>query len=107
MSTIKITLGGSQYEITQLTLGQLRDLSIGVALPDVADPQETVKRSFDRAIAVIASALRVQYGMTVEKLLALPITGEELRNAHHEVLVFAGLTPATEAKAGEAQAGAA
>lgn len=106
MKTITITLGGSQYKISQLTLGQLRDLSIGVALPDIADEQEIVKRSFDRAVSVIVAALRVEHPeMTMEKLYTLPITGEELRNVHHEVLVFAGLEKEQpEAKEGEAQA---
>jgi hypothetical protein len=96
---LTITLAGVKYTIGQLTLGQLRDLSVGVTLPDAPDPQENVRRSFDRSVNVIATAVvAANPDLTLSKLYEMAITREEMRDATNEILKFAGLIPATAAK---------
>lgn len=109
MDSITITLGDKTYDIPQLNLGQLRDLAIGVTLPDVPDPQEAVRRSFDRAVAVISTALREEHPeMTPEQIYKTRgITNLQMRQANDAILTHSGLisAPATNgaaASSGEA-----
>lgn len=92
--SITITLAGKPYTVSQLTLGQLRDLSVGVTLPDTPDPQEVVRRSFERAASIIVTALRDSNpDLTVDSLYKLPITRDEMRAANDAILKFSGLIP--------------
>jgi hypothetical protein len=103
--SIFITLAGKPYKISQLTLGQLRSLSIGVSTPDtnVNDP---VGASFDRSVNIIVTALKAAHpDLTSERLFEMPISTVEMREAVSAILTFAGLLP-QEAKPGEADAGA-
>lgn len=95
MESIKITLAGNEYEIAQLTLRQLRDLSAAALSPDGENAQDTVRRSYDRTVATIAVALRVAHPqITADALLDLPgVTGSEMRAANDAVLRFSGLIP--------------
>jgi hypothetical protein len=103
MESLTITLAGKPYTVSQLTLGQLRDLSIGVTLPDTTEPQDVVRRSFDRAVAVISAALIGDHpDMTAEVLYTMRITRAEMRAANEAVLRFSGLLPAADAPSGEA-----
>lgn len=103
-----ITLGDKAYTIPQpLNLGQLRDLSIAVTLPELPDPQEVVRRSYERAIAAIAAALIEDYPeMTAAAIYKIRgITNKQMRAAYDAILEFSGLIPATvpaEAVPGEA-----
>lgn len=96
MESITITLGDKTYTVPQLTLGQLRDLAIGVTLPDVSDPQEAVRRSFDRAVNVISTALREENPeMTPEAIYKTRgITNAQMREANDAILQHSGLIPA-------------
>lgn len=108
---LTVKLAGKSFEVKPLTLAQLRELAIGVVEPDPADQQELVGRSFDRAVARIALALKTDHpDMTTEKLYAMSITRDELRAAADAVLQFSGLIPKPAAESppsGEAGAGAA
>lgn len=102
MDSITITLEGKPYTVSQLTLGQLRDLSIGITLPDTSDPQDVIRRSFDRAVAVISAALVGDHPeMTPEALYTMRISRAEMRAANEAVLRFSGLLPAADAPPGE------
>lgn len=103
--TISITLAGNTYVIPSLNLGQLRDLSIGISLPDEPDPQESVRRSYDRAVTIIATALRSgNPQLSVEALYKMTITRKEMRDAVDAILTFSGLI--AKPSSGEAVAGA-
>jgi hypothetical protein len=108
---IVVKLAGIEYTIAQLSLGQLRDLSVGVVLPDGGDPQDNVRRSFNRSVDVIAVALgEANPELTPAALYNMKITRQEMRDATDKILTFAGLIPATAAGSappGEAEAGAA
>jgi hypothetical protein len=100
MDSITVTLAGKGYIVKQLNLGQLRDLSIGVTLPDAEDPQETIGRSFDRAVSVIAAAIReMNPELNAQALYKMSITRNEMREATDLILKFAGLI--TETTPGE------
>ncbi len=112
MDPITIFLAGKPYTVRPLTLGQSRDLGIGVTLPDVTDPQDAVRRSFDRAVAVISVALSADYPEMPPKAIydmrsesGQTVTREEMRVANDTVLRLAGFI--AEPKPGEAEAGAA
>jgi hypothetical protein len=105
MTDITVTLAGTPYTIGQLTLGQLRDLSVGVVLPDGPDPQDTVRRSFDRSVSIIAVAVgEANPELTPAALYKMKITRAEMRDAFDAILRFAGMIPAGEAPPGEAGA---
>jgi hypothetical protein len=115
LEPITITLEGKKYTIGELNLGQLRDLSVGVTLPDASDPQENVRRSFDRSVNVIAIGVGdANPEITLAALYKMKITRVEMRDATDKILLFAGLIPASapaaangSAPPGEAGAGAA
>jgi hypothetical protein len=92
--SITITLEGKPYTIGQLNLGQLRDLSIGVTLPDSGDPQDNVRRTFDRSVGVIAVGVGAAHPtLTLAALYNMNITRNEMRDATNAILKFAGLLP--------------
>lgn len=107
--TLTITLANNQYTLPRLTLGQLRDLSIGVVMPDSPDPQETVRRSFDRSVSIIVTALSVSTpDMTHDALYAMSISRQEMVAASDAILKFSGLITAVgDTETGEDQAGTA
>jgi hypothetical protein len=96
MDSITITLGDKAYAVPQLNLGQLRDLAIGVTLPDVTDPQEAVRRSFDRAVNVISTGLREEHPeMTPEAIYKIRgLTSAQMREANDAILKHSGLISA-------------
>jgi hypothetical protein len=107
LEPITITLEGKKYTIGQLNLGQLRDLSVGVTLPDASDPQENVRRSFDRSVNVIAIAVGdANPDLNLAALYKMKISREEMHNATDEILRFAGLIPASAPAAGAANGSA-
>ena len=92
--TINITLDGKPYAVRKLTIRQQIALGVGVALPEVADPQENVQRAFDRNLSIILAALSVDHPeMTRDALLESRTTAEERRVAVDAILTFAGLIP--------------
>lgn len=92
MESIKITLGDKEFDVDQLTLGQMRDLSIGMVLPDATDPQEIVRRSYVRGINTIAVALRAKYpDMTIAAIEDMRITPQQMRDSTSAILKFSGL----------------
>jgi hypothetical protein len=103
-----ITLAGQPYTIQPLTIGQQRDLQIGVTIPPSDDPQENVRRAFDRNLAVILAALSDGYPqITRDALLQMRgSTPQERVAAVNAILEFAGLVARTETPPGEAAAGA-
>ena len=108
MDDTVITLAGKEYPIpTPLTLGQIIDLKIAVVRPTSPDPQEEMRRSYQRSIDIIAAALGGKYPeITTVSLPAMPISDDELTRACNIVLDISGLIPKKDAKSGEAQAGA-
>jgi hypothetical protein len=102
METLSITLGGQTYSINKLTIGQQMALGIGVALPESPDPQDNIRRAFERNLNIIVAALSKNHPtMTREWLLEnCTATGEERREAVDKILDFAGLIRA-EPKPGE------
>lgn len=105
-NSIVVTLAGTEYTIAQLNLGQLRDLAIGVVLPDATDPQVNVRLSFDRSVAVMVAALNeANPELTPAALYKLKMTRAEMLAATDAILMFAGLIPAAGAPpSGEAGA---
>lgn len=104
--SITVTLAGKPYTIGMLTIGQQRDLGIGVMLQDVKDdPQENMRRAFDRNLTILAAGLSMDHpDMTVATLLQMRgVTAQERVAAVNAILEFAGLIPA-EKKPGEAEA---
>ncbi len=112
-----IHLGGADYTIAPLTLGQMRALSIGLAetristpLPppppggDAAAPEltpaqarENEQMAWDRMISVVTVALsRSHPEMTQEALLETETTLAELGVAYRTIMQLAGLMEARE-----------
>jgi hypothetical protein len=110
MDSITVKLGDKDYTIGQLDLGQLRDMAIGVTLPDADDQQERVRRSYDRAVAVISAGLRRDHPeMTPQEIFKIRgLTNTQMREANDAILQYSGLVSVKTdgAPAGEA-AGAA
>lgn len=110
MDSITIHIGDQSYAVPQLNLGQLRDLAIGVTLPDVADPQEAVRRAYDRAVSVISTALREEHPeLTPDALYKIKgFSSAQMRAANDAILRHSGLIrttpgePAAEPPSGEA-----
>ena len=107
--SITVTLGGKQYRIQQLTIGQQRDLSIGVTLPQSPDPQENVRRAFERNLGIIVAALSKDHPeITMAALLEMRGSSPRERVlAVNTILEFAGLVREKDPKPGEEQAAAA
>jgi hypothetical protein len=95
--TITIALGGRDFTVRPLTIGQLRTIypaifqGAALGTPD----------GYDKAVRCIATALQADHPeVTPEALEALPTTIPELSAAFVAVMTLAGL------KMGEAKAGA-
>ena len=107
-TSVTLTLDSKDFLIAQpLTLGQLRDLGVGVATFPETDPQKEYLRLFNGALQLIAVALRVEHPtMTAQALEDSRATSEEMWAAMNDVLDFAGLAkktlPAGEKATGEA-----
>lgn len=94
MSTFEITLAGKPYTIQPLTLGQIEDLSVSVVLADSDDPQENIRRSYQRTIGTLVAALSADYPQLDAKALRnLRITKAELTAARDVILENSGLQP--------------
>src|SRR5260370_526771 len=61
LEPITITLADKSYAIQQLTIGQDCDLRVGVVLPQSDDPQENIRRAFERNVSIIVAALSADY----------------------------------------------
>jgi hypothetical protein len=111
LDPITITLAGNAYTIQQLTIGQQCDLGVGVVLPQSEDPQENVRRAFQRNMSIIAAALAEDHPtLTKDALFKMRITPQERIAAVDAILKFAGLVQTVkpgEAAEGEAPAAAA
>ena len=106
----EIVLAGKAYKITvPLTLGQLIDANVGLALPKHDDAQEEARRSYQRTLEVVSAALGHEHPeLTVEALRDL--RGASLREFNVAALLIfeeSGLIPAKDGRAGEATADAA
>ena len=122
MDKSTVILAGTQYQVAPLSLGQMRDLRIGLiekqpkelrpSLPQgggdtsgtpVFDSGEVAayqRAEWDQRLAVVSTALRrFNPDMTVEKLLESDATIEELAEAFVDVLKIAGLVK--DASSGE------
>lgn len=85
--SITITLGGQDYAIQPLTIGQLEDVTAAIVAPDTADPQKNARLGFERMIETIAAALKDDHpAVTVEAIRKMRITRRELMVAHAQVL---------------------
>lgn len=107
MADITITLAGKDYTVGELRLRALRDIHTAALIENMPeDPQEDVRRFYDRTAGVIAAALRCDHPeMTLDAVLDLAVTRDELIAANNRILQHAGLVPAGEAKPGEAGPG--
>ena len=106
----EIVLAGKAYKITvPLTLGQLIDANVGLALPRHDDAQEEARRSYQRTLEVVSAALRHEHPeLTVEALRDL--RGATLREFNVAALLIfqeSGLISAKDGSVGEAAAEAA
>src|SRR5258708_4426330 len=98
---ITITLAEKSYKIQQLTIGQDCDLRVGVVLPQSDDPQENIRRAFERNVSIIVAALSADYPeLTRDTLFKMRISPQERTAAVDAILEFAGFVPA-EKKPGE------
>src|SRR5579862_8676887 len=95
MPNLTITIAGQPFEVSQLTIRQLRDLRVGdTALGSVEDPKVFWGDLYDLCVRTIAIAVRETHpAVTEESLWKLPVTEDELAKARREILVFAGLRP--------------
>lgn len=111
MPTREIKLGDKTFTLTlPLTLGQLIDAHVGMALAASTDTQEEVRRSYKRVIDVIIAAAKPDHpDITADQLLAIRgVSIQEFNKAARVALEESGLSPRAEAEpAGEAQAEAA
>lgn len=118
MAKRKITLGDREFEFTvPLTLGQLMEANVGMALAPSADPQEELRRGWKRAMDVMLVALRPDYpNITAEELQGLRgVTLADFNGAARAALEESGLIQKQtddrvaegQPAAGEAQAEAA
>lgn len=97
METLKIKLAGTEYEIKELTLGQLEEIQDTLVK---ADPK-------DRSRKILAVALSDGYPDITSEMIGKMRLGSVHKVARvvDEVLKFAGYE-LKDAKPGEAQAGA-
>jgi hypothetical protein len=102
---ITITLAEKPYLIEQLTIGQLRDLHVGVLTPDSTDRQERSRLGFQRSLLTILAALKKSHPtLTLAELETWTISTDEMAAAVGAILVFSGLTVTPSASPGEASA---
>lgn len=111
MPTREIKLGDQTFSFTvPLTIGQLIEANIGMALPASPDPKEEARRGFQRVLDVVLSAIKAENpDVTAEKILAIRgVTIRELNAAARVAFEESGLITRSEAEPeGEAQAEAA
>jgi hypothetical protein len=107
---IKIQLGGKEFTVQRLDVGQLRELGIGAARATVRkaslDPAEAEAAAWDRWIEIILLGIGPDHPETkTEDILRLKTTLNELTNAVNRILDFTGLEPGkTEQPPGEPEA---
>jgi hypothetical protein len=102
-----VQLAGQVYKITTpLMLGTLIDLRVAQVSPSTGDPQDDMRRNYERSIAIIACGLKDDHPeMDAAKLRAMRITDEELSLAWREILRISGLE-IRDPESGEAPAAA-
>ena len=105
-----IKLGETEFTITvPLTLGQLMEANVGMALPASADPLEEARNSYKRTLNVLIAALKPENpNVTVESLMA--IRGATLTDFNKAALIAyeeSGLITRKDDSSGEAVAEAA
>jgi hypothetical protein len=103
----EVKLGGATFAIpSPLMLGQLIDLNVAVRLPTSSDPQEETRRGFMRSCQIVLAGIKnASPDMTIEQMMMMQITGDELRDASSAVLQLSGLIPQQgTSKPGEAEA---
>lgn len=89
---ITITLAEQAFEvIVPLTLGQLSDLKVAVALPSAGDYAEDIRRGDKRARDIILAALPKDFGITDTVLLGMRVTPTEVKEAVNTILIESGL----------------
>jgi len=104
----QIVLAGKSYKITvPFTLQQIMDCNIGVAAPLVAGtPEEAARDSYERALKVIATAVKEEHPeLTVDYLRQLRgATIREFNAAATVIYEESGLVVRKEGARGEATA---
>jgi hypothetical protein len=89
VTTIK--LGGQEFTISPLTVGQSRDLRIGDATIPPDDGAGGWNNIYEVCIRTIAIAIRESHPeVTEEALWKLPASENEIAEARKAILVFAG-----------------
>jgi hypothetical protein len=105
--SVSIKLGDKTYAVQPLTIGQIMDLRVAVALPPTGDSREDAKREMQRSIDVLVAALHLDYpDVTAESISAMRVPWAEFNTAVTGVLELSGLVHKAPAP-GEAQAAAA
>lgn len=112
--SIEITLAGSQYRISALTVGQLEDLHVGVVEPDPVNPVENVRQFWKRNVGILVVALSADHPQMTEECVRKMKLGsvKSVNEAVGKILRFAGLAKETgeekqeDASPGEIQAAA-
>ena len=106
MDETVITLEGKPYPLaTPLTLGQIIDLKIAVVRPTAPDPQDEMRRSYQRSLDILTTALSAAYPeITEASLRGMTVSDAELTAAVSTILDISGLVPKKDAKVGEADA---
>lgn len=109
--TIKITLGGTEYNVPRLTLRQMRALELGVikvqenrakAEIEAHSLSDVVDRAYDSNVSIVVAGLsRSHPDITAESIFDMETTNAEVLAAANAILDFAGMggTPKGEAEA--------
>jgi hypothetical protein len=109
--SLTLTLAGTSYTIKPLTIGQLRDLQIGVAKNmDTSGGVETLESYWKRNVAILVTALSEDYQeITEAQVLKMRLgTRQSVDKAIDEILFFSGLVEekaSSKEKAGSDAAG--
>jgi len=101
---ITIILEEKEFGITvPLTIGQLEDLQVAVALQPLPDPQENVRRDFEQSLGIIMAAATAENpSLTETALRAMRIPPDELNTAVGTILFESGLIRLKDKKDGAA-----
>lgn len=103
--TETITLGGREFRLQPLTLGQLRPLldALGSAAGAATGASGMSGNMIDAAARILLAGLAGAHPeLTLDDVLALEATVTEINAAVAAVLRVAGLVPQADARSGEA-----
>ena len=94
METLTITLADKEYTVQPLTIGQLRDLHVGIVEPIPADLKEGTRQFWERNLAIISKALEGEHPeMTPEVLSKMRLGNiKSVKETVDAILVFTGLS---------------